>query len=77
MICDCCKRDVDNLRQSMWHGAHSICSECFYEWYDPMDKNVTEENLTSIKRIGNFVRLKFGLIKLAEQVSMQSVKPTS
>ena len=34
LLCDCCGRDVDYVRGSMWHGEHRICRACFYVWYD-------------------------------------------
>lgn len=33
-LCDCCERQVSNVRRSMWHGTDSICLACFYVWYD-------------------------------------------
>ena len=33
-ICDCCHREVDYVRHSMWHGHAAICLACFYVWYE-------------------------------------------
>jgi len=35
MICDCCRRDVEYVKASFWHGDAKICRECFAQWYDP------------------------------------------
>jgi hypothetical protein len=61
-ICDCCKRCVDKVRGSMWHGDSRICLECFYQWYDP-DGAVDPTDPVSI---GNHVRKKHGLEPLPE-----------
>jgi hypothetical protein len=37
-ICDCCHREVDYVRHSMWHGHAAICLACFYVWYDCGDE---------------------------------------
>ena len=43
-ICDCCQREVERVRSSIWHGDHRICTECFSEWYDPTGQSTTENN---------------------------------
>jgi hypothetical protein len=57
-ICDCCKRPVDHVRGSMWHGDARICRECFSQWYDPDNESVDSTNPISI---GNHIRKKHGL----------------
>ena len=42
----------------MWHGDARICTECFYQWYDPDNAQVDS---TSPMTIGNYVRKKNGL----------------
>jgi hypothetical protein len=42
MICDCCQRDVDRVRGSMWHGQARICMACFYVWYDCGDETSSD-----------------------------------
>lgn len=64
LVCDCCKRSVDFVRGSLWHGQDRICLECFYEWYDPSDPSTTDDNASNKNRIGNWVRKKFGLPEL-------------
>ena len=34
MICDCCRRDVEYVKGSFWHGDARFCLECFAQWYD-------------------------------------------
>jgi hypothetical protein len=56
-VCDCCQREVERVRGSMWHGQSRICPECFIQWYDgdggfdPCDPI----------QLGNHVRAKHGL----------------
>lgn len=60
-ICDCCRRQVEKVRGSMWHGTSRICSECFIEWYDG-DRPITcEADLGSPLSIGNWIRKRHGL----------------
>lgn len=56
--CDCCKRKVDRVRSSMWHGKDLICTECFSQWYDP--DNASFDNCNPVE-LGNYVRRKHGL----------------
>lgn len=58
-FCDCCQREVDRVRGSMWHGNHRICIECFGEWYDGSGS-------TDPIVIGNHVRRKHGLPALKD-----------
>jgi hypothetical protein len=63
--CDCCKRKVDYLRGSMWHGEDRICRECFGEWYD--ESRPTARTDESDKRaIGDWVRKRHGLSALTQ-----------
>jgi hypothetical protein len=57
-VCDCCKRTVEKVRGSMWHGESKICIECFHQWYDPDNDEVDPTKPLSI---GNYVRKKHGL----------------
>jgi hypothetical protein len=57
-ICDCCQREVEYVRGSMWHGDARICLDCFGQWYDPDNETVEPTKPVSI---GNYVRAKFGL----------------
>jgi len=61
LVCDCCRRTVDKVRGSMWHGAALICLECFYQWYDPDSSEIDSTDPVSI---GNYVRRKHGLSPL-------------
>lgn len=62
MICQCCRRDVDHVRESFWHGDARICRECFARWYDPDNDQIGSTDCVSI---GNYVRLRHGLPPLA------------
>lgn len=62
MICDFCRRDVDYVRTSFWHGEAMICRECFAQWYDPDNVYIGAGDAASI---GNYVRLQHGLPMLA------------
>jgi hypothetical protein len=61
-VCDCCQREVERVRGSIWHGQSRICTDCFFQWYDPDNKQVDPTNPVSI---GNYVRKKHGLPPLA------------
>lgn len=56
--CDCCQREVERVRSSMWHGDNRICLECFSQWYDPDNGSI---DVTDPVSIGNYVRKKHGL----------------
>ena len=54
-FCDCCQREVERVRGSMWHGNNRLCSECFGAWYDGADDPTDPIN------VGNYTRRKLGL----------------
>jgi hypothetical protein len=57
-VCDACRREVDYVRGSVWHGDSRICTECFMQWYDP--DNSTFDNCDPVE-LGNYIRSKHGL----------------
>jgi hypothetical protein len=73
MKCDCCRRDVDYVRGSFWHGEARICRECFAQWYDPDNDRVG----TDTASIGNYVRLKHGLPPIAAALALLALALTS
>jgi hypothetical protein len=62
MICESCRRDVDYVRSSFWHGEARICRECFAHWCDPDNDELPSADAASV---GNYVRLRHGLPPLA------------
>jgi hypothetical protein len=74
MICDCCRRDVEYVRGSFWHGDARICLECFVQWYDLDNDQVESCDRVSI---GNFVRLRHGLPPFAVGLAMLVLTMTS
>jgi hypothetical protein len=62
MICNCCRRRVEFVRTSFWHGDVNICRECFAAWCDPDNDQVGG---TDHLAIGNHIRLRHGLPPLA------------
>src|ERR1700746_103642 len=62
MICNVCRREVDYVKASFWHGEASICRECLAEWSNP-DSDL--ERPGDAASIGNYVRLRHGLPPLA------------
>lgn len=56
--CHACRRQVERVRGSPWHGDARICLDCFFQWYDPDDEGVDP---TSPQSIGNRVRRNAGL----------------
>lgn len=56
--CDCCQREVDKVRSSVWHGQAMICTECFIQWYDCDSGDI---DVTDPVALGNHVRGKHGL----------------
>lgn len=58
LVCDCCRRAVDYVRTSQWHGEDALCRECFSQWYDPDNDTI---DIADPKSIGNYVRKKHGL----------------
>ncbi len=67
MICESCRRDVDYVRSSFWHGEARICRECFAQWCDP-DNDLAAS--TEAAGIGNYVRLRHGLPPLAAALAI-------
>ena len=67
MNCDCCRRNVDYVRGSFWHGDARLCLECFAQWYDVDNDQVDSGDRVSI---GNYVRLRHGLPPLAAALAM-------
>jgi hypothetical protein len=74
MICDCCRRDVEYVRGSFWHGEARICLECFAQWYDLDNDRVPSCDSVSI---GNYVRLRHGLPPIAAALAMLLLTMTS
>jgi hypothetical protein len=74
MICDCCRRDVDYVRGSFWHGDARICRECFAQWYNPDDDQIDASDTASI---GNYVRLRHGLPPIAATLTIMALALTS
>lgn len=62
-VCDCCRRQVESVRGSVWHGEAAICTECFGQWYDP--DNGSFDNCNPVE-LGNYVRSKHGLPPLSD-----------
>lgn len=67
MTCDSCRRDVDNVRASFWHGGAMICRECFAQWCDPDNIYISAGDAASV---GNYVRLQHGLPPLAAALAV-------
>jgi hypothetical protein len=65
MICNCCRRSVEFVRTSFWHGDASICRECLAAWVDPDNDQL---GATDHLAIGNHIRLRHGLPPLAAAV---------
>jgi hypothetical protein len=65
MICPCCRRDVEFVRASYWHGDSNMCRECFARWHDP-----DNDQITDTVSIGNHVRLRYGLPPLAAALAI-------
>jgi hypothetical protein len=57
-VCDCCQREVERVRGSVWHGTSRLCPECFGQWYDPDNESVDPTDPISI---GNAIRRRHGL----------------
>jgi hypothetical protein len=62
MICNVCRREVDYVKASFWHGEARICRECLAVWSNPDNDQVRAGDAASI---GNYVRLRHGLPPLA------------
>jgi hypothetical protein len=74
MICDCCRRHVDQVSGSFWLGDARLCGECFSKWRDPDCDLICTPDLASI---GNYVRLKHGLPPLAAALAILVLAMTS
>jgi len=61
MMCESCRRDVDHVRSSFWHGEARICSECLAQWCDGDNDEIGADAAS----VGNYVRLRHGLPPLA------------
>jgi len=66
MICECCRRDVDNVRSSFWFGEARICRECLAQWCDGDNDEIGAD----VASVGNYVRLRHGLPPLAAALAM-------
>jgi hypothetical protein len=66
MICQCCRRDVDQVRSSFWHGEARICRECLAQWCDCDNDEIGAD----VASVGNYVRLRHGLPPLAAAVAL-------
>ena len=73
MICHSCRRDVDDVKASFWHGDAMICRECFAQWCDP-DHVIGAGDAASV---GNYVRLQHGLPPLAAALAILLVLGTT
>lgn|SRR6185437_2181175 len=62
MTCCSCRRDVDDVRASYWHGEAMMCRECFAQWCDLDNVHIGAGDAASV---GNYVRLQHGLPPLA------------
>ena len=70
MICDSCRRNVEYVRASFWHGDARICRECFAQWCNPDDEQI---GITEPSSIGNYVRLKHGLPPIAAALAIATL----
>src|SRR5580765_1885954 len=68
-VCDCCRREVDRVRSSLFHGDHALCIECFFQWYDPDPGGFDP---CDPLQLGNHVRAKHGLPPLQEKDDLKS-----
>lgn len=66
MICECCRRDVDHVRSSFWHGEARICRECLAQWCDGNNDEIGAD----VASVGNYVRLRHGLPPLAAALAI-------
>src|ERR1700758_4403932 len=73
MICESCRRAVDYVRASFWHGDAMICRECLAQWCDPDNVYAGAGDAASI---GNYVRLQHGLPTLAAVLALLLVSGT-
>src|SRR5215475_1465746 len=66
MICECCRRNVDHVRSSFWHGEARICRECLAQWCDGDNDEIGADAAS----VGNYVRLRHGLPPLAAALAL-------
>jgi hypothetical protein len=66
MICECCRRDVDHVRSSFWHGEARICRECLAQWCDGDNDEIGADAAS----VGNYVRLRHGLPPFAAALAL-------
>jgi hypothetical protein len=66
MICECCRRNVDHVRSSFWHGDARICRECLAQWCDGDNDEIGADAAS----VGNYVRLRHGLPPLAATLAI-------
>lgn len=66
MMCESCRRDVDHVRSSFWHGEARICSECLAQWCDGDNDEIGADAAS----VGNYVRLRHGLPPLAAVLAL-------
>jgi len=74
MICESCRRDVDYVKASFWHGEALICRECFAQWCDLDNVYASAGDAASV---GNYVRLQHGLPPLAAALVLLLLTGTS
>src|SRR5262245_24820981 len=67
MICEACRRDVEYVRASFWHGDALMCRECIAQWSDPDNVQISAGDAASV---GNYVRLRHGLPPLAAALAL-------
>jgi hypothetical protein len=74
MICDCCRREVDYVRASFWHGDARLCRECFAQWCSP---DCDQFGSGGPMSVGNYVRLRHGLPPLAAAMTILMLAGTT
>jgi len=74
MICESCRRDVDDVKASFWHGEAMMCRECFAQWCDLDNVYASAGDAASV---GNYVRLRHGLPPLVAALVLLLLTGTS
>jgi hypothetical protein len=74
MICESCRRDVDDVKASFWHGEAMMCRECFAQWYYLDNVYASAGDAASV---GNYVRLQHGLPPLVAALALLLLTGTS
>lgn len=74
MICQSCRRDVDDVKASFWHGEAMMCRECFAHWCDLDNVYASAGDAASV---GNYVRLQHGLPPLVAALALLLLAGTS